>query len=272
MDFFSLSHALFLNVKTKTGSPFCSSHPWLPTCGRRGLPLDSWRWGVGGGGWVWTVELQCIMFKLKKKKIRYCRLGQQFALCGVSSQPITWHLYVTILWFILLRPISTQHGGRGALACGKCRSSGYKHWSFCSAGPILLCGSVEKKKQEIQNRTWHLCIWETFVEILILFIQRMFCNGKKKNYTYGNSLRIGVGQQKIVLFSFFSVLIVIVNACLFREGDNVCHSFWNGKKETCCLTKKDLWFRPSAFKNVMLTLYATGMSGLSCALRGYVGL
>lgn len=43
---------------------------------------------------------------------------------------------------------------------------------------------------------------------------------KKKNYTYGDSLKIGVGQQKIVLFSFFfSVLIVIVHACLSREGD-----------------------------------------------------
>lgn len=39
------------------------------------------------------------------------------------------------------------------------------------------------------------------------------------------------------------------------------------KKKLLLFDKK----RTSASKSIMLTLYATGMSGLSCALRGYVG-
>lgn len=92
------------------------------------------------------------------------------------------------------------------------------------------------KRWEKKNRKYrmghvtYLCIWQTFVEILILFVQRMFCNGKK-NYTYGNSLKSwGRPTKKFFSFLFFSVLIVIVHACLSREGD-ACHSFWNGKKK-----------------------------------------
>lgn len=72
---------------------------------------------------------------------------------------------------------------------------------------LFLCGRVAGGKKNYRKyRSGHvtyLCIWETFVEILILFIQRMFCNGKKRSYTYGNSLKNGLGQQKIVFFFLF---------------------------------------------------------------------
>lgn len=116
--------------------------------------------------------------------------------------------------------------------------------------------SLVWKRRENKNRKYrmghvtYLCIWQTFVEILILFVQRMFCNGKK-NYTYGNSLKVGVSQQKIVFFLFFSVLIVIVHACLSREGDMLAIlSEMEKKKETVAVsTKKDPWFRPLASKS-----------------------
>lgn len=135
---------------------------------------------------------------------------------------------------------------------------------------------LRKKTGSADRDMWHtICASE---KLLLRFwfcsYRECFAMEKKKNYTYGDSLKIGVGQQKIVLFSFFfSVLIVIVHACLSREGDMFVILFWNGKEETVAVRQKkeDLWFRPSASKSVMLTLYATGMSGLSCVLRGYVG-
>lgn len=45
---------------------------------------------------------------------------------------------------------------------------------------------------------------------------------KKKTYTLGNSLKIEEGQKKIDLFS---VLNVIVHACLSREGDRFVFRF-----------------------------------------------
>lgn len=82
--------------------------------------LDTWKWVSE----QWNYNTSCSTKKIKIKS-RYCHLWQLFALCGVSSQPITWHLCVTILWFILLWPISTQHGRRAELDCGKHRSPGY---------------------------------------------------------------------------------------------------------------------------------------------------
>lgn len=91
--------------------------------------------------------------------------------------------------------------------------------------------------QEVQNRTCDICASENFfVEILILFVQRMFRNGKKK-YFFGNSLRIGVGQQKIVLFSFFPMLIAVAHACLSREGDVFVIVFEVEKRSRCCFDK-----------------------------------
>lgn len=90
--------------------------------------------------------------------------------------------------------------------------------------------SVEEKiKQEVQNGTCDI-----FVHLRNFLLRFGFClyrecfaMEKKKNNTYGNSLKIG---GIFFIFSFFSVLIVIVHACLSREG--VRHSFWNGKEAT----------------------------------------
>lgn len=42
---------------------------------------------------------------------------------------------------------------------------------------------------------------------------------KKRVTLNGSSLKIGVGQQENCFILFFSVLIVIVHACLSREED-----------------------------------------------------
>lgn len=49
-----------------------------------------------------------------------------------------------------------------------------------------------------------------------MFVQRMFCNDKK-NDTFGDSLATRVGEK--IPFYFFSVLIVIVDACRSRWRD-----------------------------------------------------
>ena len=99
--------------------------------------------------------------------------------------------------------------GEGELGYKKRRSSGYKHFGTSQLSSLVW-------------KSWDVQIWtfDIFVHLktLILFVQRMFCNGKKNNYINGNSLKMGVGQQNIVLH-FFLVLIVIVYACLSREGD-----------------------------------------------------
>lgn len=193
--FLSLSHFFSLTVRIKTDStlhpaPYTSDPP---TCGHRGLHLDSWR--------VWTVELQSIMFKLKKKKRRCCHLGQLFALCGVSSQPITWHLYVTILWFILLWPINTQHGGIWELDCGKCGSSGCKQWNFGTAGSTLVWRTWGKTGNAEWDM-WHICASEK------LLLRYWFCLYREcfalEKETHLRQLKIGVGQQNIDFFFFFS--------------------------------------------------------------------
>lgn len=131
---------------------------------------------------------------------------------------------MTILWIILLWPISTQHGGTWEL---------WQMWIFWvwtalergHSGSTLVWTCWER---EMQNGTCYISVH-----------LRNFCSDTdsvctenvlhwKKKYTYGNSLKIWVGQQNIV----FSVLIVIVHACLSGEGDNDCHCFWKGKEET----------------------------------------
>lgn len=231
----SLSHSLFLTVKTKTSSPLhrAPHTPRLPTCGRAGLHLDSCRWGV------WTVELQCIMFKLSKKNDDIVILGQQFTRCGVSSQPITWHLHVTILWFILLWPINTQHGGRGELCCG---------WnadlldinSEALAQPAQLC-SVEElgEKQEVQNGTCDI-----FVHLRNFCLRFWFCLYRecfameKKNYTYGNSLKNwGRPTKNVFFFPYFSAYCNC--PCLsIQRGRYACLSFWNVKEKLLLFDKK----------------------------------
>lgn len=55
---------------------------------------------------------------------------------------------------------------------------------------------------------------------------------EKKNYTYGNSLKIEERPTKNCFIFFFSVLIVIVDACLSREGDMFVFLYEMEKKKT----------------------------------------
>lgn len=114
--FLSLSRALFLIVKTRTGSPFHSALPHISDSPPAGVKDCIWTAAGGVGGWNGETTVLHVQTLKKKKKKDIFMLD---TLCGeVSSQLITWHLYTTILWFILLRPIDAQHGGSGALHCG----------------------------------------------------------------------------------------------------------------------------------------------------------
>lgn len=114
--FLSLSRALFLIVKTRTGSPFHSALPHICDSPPAGVKDCIWTAAGGVGGWNGETTVLHVQTLKKKRKKDIFMLD---TLCGeVSSQLITWHLYTTILWFILLRPIDAQHGGSGALHCG----------------------------------------------------------------------------------------------------------------------------------------------------------
>lgn len=114
--FLSLSRALFLIVKTRTGSPFHSALPHISDSPPAGVKDCIWTAAGGVGGWNGETTVLHVQTLKKKRKKDIFMLD---TLCGeVSSQLITWHLYTTILWFILLRPIDAQHGGSGALHCG----------------------------------------------------------------------------------------------------------------------------------------------------------
>lgn len=71
----------------------------------------------------------------------------------------------------------------------------------------------------------YLCIWETSVDILILFVQRMFCNGEGEKRFMATHSKIGESQYLFFFLVSFSVLIVIVHACLFREEDTLVFLF-----------------------------------------------
>lgn len=71
----------------------------------------------------------------------------------------------------------------------------------------------------------YLCIWETSVDILILFVQRMFCNGEGAKRFMATHSKIGESQYFFFVWFLFSVLIVIVHACLFREEDTLVFLF-----------------------------------------------
>lgn len=75
------------------------------------------------------------------------------------------------------------------------------------------------------------------LRFLILFVQRMFCNGKK-NYTYGKHSKLRKGHKKLFYFLFFSVLIVIVDVSLFREGDMFVFLYEMEKKKLLLFDKK----------------------------------
>lgn len=135
---------------------------------------------------------------------------------------------------------------------------------------------LEKKKTKKQNRKYkvehvtYLCIWETYVDILILFVQRMFCNGEGEKRFMATHSKIGESQF-FFLFGFFFSAYCNCPCLSIQRGGYACVSFWDVKGKTVAvLQKKDLWFRPLVSKSIILTLYAAGMSGLSRELRGYV--
>lgn len=164
------------------------------------------RGGLNGGTTMHHVET-----KYKKKKKRwYCHLGQPLTLCGASSQPITWHLYVTILWFILLRPIDTQHGGRGEWGCGwNADAPGYKLWSF---------GTASSTQQELgrgKNRKYRNGTCDIFVHLRnfcwdfwFCLYRECFATEKKEITPTATHSKIGKGQRKMLFFSsFFQCLL-----------------------------------------------------------------
>lgn len=61
---------------------------------------------------------------------------------------------------------------------------------------------------------------------------------EKKNYTYGKHSKLRKGHKKLFYFLFFSVLIVIVDACLFREGDMFVFLYEMEKKKLLLFDKK----------------------------------
>lgn len=190
------------------------------------------------GRGVWTVELQCIKIKLKEKKWWNHHLGQQFALCGVSSQPITRHLYS--MWpscdFILLWPINTQHGGRGEL--GKHRSSQItaKLW----LGQLKPLVYKRRKKQEIHSRTCDIFVhlrnlcWDFHYVCTENVLQ-----WKKELHLCLLTQEWDRPSKKILLFSLFFFSAYCNCPCLsIQRGRYTCLSFWNRiRKKLLLLTK-----------------------------------
>lgn len=167
------------------------------------MGVEDYIWIAGDGRGVWTVELQCITFK--QKKLQYHYLGQQFALCGVSSQPITWHLCVTILQFILLWPVNSSTEWEESWIVGNADFLDIN--SDALAQPAQdSCVEELRKTGSTKWDMWHLCIWEFFVEILILFVQRMFCNGKRITIMATHS-KLELASKKLFFFVFFQCLL-----------------------------------------------------------------
>lgn len=58
-----------------------------------------------------------------------------------------------------------------------------------------------------------------------MFVQRMFCNDKKMTLSATHSQSKSGGKDLVLFYNFFSMLIVIVDACLSRWKD--VSFFWN---------------------------------------------
>lgn len=85
------------------------------------------------------------------------------------------------------------------------------------------------------KRTRSICASKnTYVEILLCLYRE--CFAMIKNDTFGNSLIQKSERKDLVLFyNLFSVLIVIVDACLSRWKD--VSFFWNTKRKLLLWTK-----------------------------------
>lgn len=97
-----------------------------------------------------------------------------------------------------------------------------------------------------------------------MFVQRMFCNDKKKMTLSTTHSQNKSGVKDLVLFyNFFSVLLVIVDACLSRWKD-VCLSFGT-RREKLLWTK---WTYDSGLmsESIMLSFFATGIDWAPCCV------
>lgn len=112
------------------------------------------------------------------------------------------------------------------------------------------------------KRTRNICASKnTYVEILLCLYRE--CFAMIKNDTFGNSLIRKSGRKDLVLFyNLFSVLIVIVDACLSRWKD--MSFFWNKKRKLLLWTK---WTYDSDLvsESIMLSFFATGIDWAVCA-------
>lgn len=217
MDGWTLSLSLFLSLslshckdKNKFSTPSYSSDPWKKDC--------IWRWcWTGSEKWNYMHHVQTE----NEKKTKMSSWNTVGSLRSIIST-ITWRLYVTILWFIMLWTKTRSMEGEQLWGGGKAGFLDIRR----SAHSTKLC-SVEELREGRKYIMWHLCIWETFCWDLDSVCTENVLQWEKKLHTYGNSLKIG-GE----ISSFFKMLIVIVHACLSREEDYVCHSFLNGKEAT----------------------------------------
>lgn len=180
---------------------------------------------MGGGSEQWNYNASCSNKKKITISLSWTAVRSMWSIISTNHMtPLCDHLAIHSAL-----TNKQQHGGRGELDCGKCRFSEYKQWCFGTASSRLLCGRVEKNRK---YKVGHV----TFVHL------RIFCWDFdsvrtenvlqwKKNYNYGNSLKIGVGQQKIVLFCFFFSAYCNSPCLSIQRGRYVCHCFWGGKKK-----------------------------------------
>lgn len=104
----------------------------------------------------------------------------------------------------------------------------------------------------------YLCIWETSVDILILFVQRMFCNGEGAKRFMATHSKIGESQYFFFcLVSFFSAYCNC--PCLsIQRGGYACVSFWDVKGKTVAVLQKkrtydsDPWCLKALYWHCML--------------------
>lgn len=165
------------------------------------------------------------MFKLKKKK-RYCHVEHSLWRGIISADHMT-HLHDhPVIHSASTNRRTARRQWSAALWVKSTGSSGYEQWSSGTAGSALQSWR-KKTKQEVQSGTCDIFVhlgnlcWH-FNSVCTENVLQ-WRGGKK---IYGNSLK---NWGKPIFFFFvwflFSVLIVIVHACLFREEDTLVFLF-----------------------------------------------
>lgn len=120
----------------------------------------------------------------------HCYLGQQAALCGVSSQPITWRLCVNHPVSLSASTNKTEAWTWGAVQLWHSRLGNCWHFET---------GSLKKKEKKKKNRTCDLCASEKCPPTpppLWLY---------SKHWGNVNTLKNGVGKKKKVLLKSMPV-------------------------------------------------------------------